>query len=565
MIASHSNELATTLSVLNEVTRPFGAGDGGSRLQLSPGDLVGRYQLLQLIGSGGMGRVWVAREAKAPARSKLYAVKTALAEGAANKDFWKVMLDEAQIASQIQHPNVCRIHSFDQQGDLSYLVMDYCDGATLRQLLDAVPDHRLPYAVAARICASALAGLHAAHDLRDENGEELGVVHRDVSPQNLLLSRQGHVSLIDFGVAKSRGQIHAPTQTGEVKGKLSYMAPEQVTSKFVDRRADVFAMGCVLYEASVGTRPFHGGDALATMYQLLEQPLKKPSELVADFPEELETIIVRALQRNLDERFQTADAMERALQGFLARSGGVTSDSEVQKILAQYLGEPLEARAKELESLASTLRDRPRPTKPPPAPLPSDTPTPTSHTTSQVVPSPAPVWPKLAAGVSVALALIVGTVWLQRAPEALPEREPAASISPATVEPAATKTPTAAAKVSITLRTLPADGRIAVDGGRELTSPVTLEVEADEAVHRVVARSPGYREQVRELAFDRSQELVLELEKAPRTSGPARVNRPAPGPVVRQPEPKSAPLNDAPVVMKKPPRQLDNDNPFASP
>src|SRR3954471_24883684 len=164
--------------------------------------------------------------------------------------------------------------------------MEWSDGASLRDVLDAAPAKRIPAELAAFIGANVAAGLHAAHELADDDGHPLGVVHRDVSPQNVLVSLRGHVRLADFGVAKARGQQHRPTETGEVKGKLSYMAPEQITSKLIDRRADVFALGCVLYESTLGVRPFHGSDAMATMYKILEAPLTPPRSVEPDFPEE---------------------------------------------------------------------------------------------------------------------------------------------------------------------------------------------------------------------------------------------------------------------------------------
>src|ERR1041384_1833227 len=241
------------------------------------GSLIGRYQLVAPIGVGGMGRVWVAIDTASPGL-RLVALKTTLngADAGMNPDFWAVLADEAGLASRINHPNVCATHELSEQDGTHFLVMDWSDGASLRDVLNALPGKRLSPELAAHVCASVAAGLHAAHELVDEHGHSLGVVHRDVSPQNVLVSTRGQVRLADFGVAKSRGQLHKATETGEVKGKLSYMAPEQVTSKTIDRRADVFALGCVLYEAALGVRPFHGADALATIYKILEEDLPLP-------------------------------------------------------------------------------------------------------------------------------------------------------------------------------------------------------------------------------------------------------------------------------------------------
>ncbi len=320
-----------------------------NRTALKPGDTLGRFQLLVPIGAGGMGRVWVAREQGLTARPRLIAIKTALAEEAASEDYWKVLLDEARIASQIQHPNVCAIHALDRERGVVYLVMDWSDGGSLREVLDATGENRIPATVAARLVAHVCAGLQAAHDLVGEDGVALGVVHRDVSPQNILLSANGQVKLTDFGVAKARGQIHAPTQTGEVKGKLSYMAPEQVTTRDVDRRADVFALGCVLYEATVGERPFHGDDALSTLYQLLERPVQAPSSKRADYPPGLERIVLKALERDPEARYQTAEEMGRALQMWLASERTMVTDTDMAELVRSTLGDRIAERAKAVE------------------------------------------------------------------------------------------------------------------------------------------------------------------------------------------------------------------------
>jgi eukaryotic-like serine/threonine-protein kinase len=182
------------------------------------------------------------------------------------------------------------------------------------------------------------------------------VVHRDVSPQNILISMRGHVRLADFGVAKSRGQLHRPTETGEVKGKLSYMAPEQVTSKNIDRRADVFALGCVLYEAVLGARPFHGPDALATMYKILEEELPRPSTIDPEVPPRLEQVLCKALEKDPNARYQTAEEFRDDLLDFVASSGRFVADKHVGEVVAAALGPELTVRNQAIISAAEQLR-----------------------------------------------------------------------------------------------------------------------------------------------------------------------------------------------------------------
>jgi eukaryotic-like serine/threonine-protein kinase len=302
-----------------------------------------------------MGRVWVASDTAAPAL-RFVALKTALHEAANNREFWATLSDEAMLASRIQHPNVCATYEFGDERGIHYLVMEWSDGASLRDLLDAIPSHRIDPALAAHIVAAVASGLHAAHELTGEDGQSLGVVHRDVSPQNILISSGGHVRLADFGVAKARGQAHRPTETGEVKGKLAYMAPEQVASKGVDRRADVFALGCVLYEATLGRRPFHGSDALATMYKILEQEVVLPREHDVAFPETLEGVIVKALAKAPADRYQTADAFRQALVEYVASTRRYVADKQTAELLAATLGESLRERNRAIFEVGDRLR-----------------------------------------------------------------------------------------------------------------------------------------------------------------------------------------------------------------
>jgi serine/threonine-protein kinase len=364
-----------------------------------------------------MGRVWVALDTASPGL-RLVALKTALAsDGGAGADFWSMLSDEASLASRIDHPNVCATFELGHEQGVHFLVMDWSDGASLRDLLDASAGKRLGPELAALVCSRVAAGLHAAHELTDEQGHALGVVHRDVSPQNILLSMRGHVRLADFGVAKARGQQHRPTETGEVKGKLSYMAPEQITSKFIDRRADVFALGCVLYEATLGVRPFHGSDAMATMYKILEAPLTPPRSVDPDFPEELERILLKALAKAPDARYQTAEDLGAALVEFLSATRRSFTDKHVAELLSLALGPKLRERNRSILASAEQLRrgeTDPRRLKSPPPPAPTSTLTPEGGVERSVTLAQSraaarrPAWLKWAAIGAVGLALVLG-------------------------------------------------------------------------------------------------------------------------------------------------------------
>jgi eukaryotic-like serine/threonine-protein kinase len=332
-----------------------------SDASLRSGDTLGSYQLLVPIGAGGMGRVWVARKLDAGLGPRFVAIKTALSEDGGSEEFWRTLFDEARIASLLSHPNILTIHAVEHERGIHYLVMDFSDGVSLRELLDAVPGKKLEPRLGARIAARLCAGLHAAHELMGEDGVSMGVVHRDVSPQNVLVASNGQVRLTDFGVAKARGQLHAPTQTGEVKGKIAYMAPEQVTTKDIDRRVDVFAAGCVLYEATVGERPFQGGDALATLYQLLEEPIVPPSARAQGYPPELEAIVLKAMERDRDNRYETAAEFNRALEGWLLTEKAVVTERDVANLLKTAVGGRLADVTRAIESALTDIESGHRP------------------------------------------------------------------------------------------------------------------------------------------------------------------------------------------------------------
>ena len=302
------------------------------------GSQLGRYELLSRVACGGMASVWAARE-KGAGRERLVAVKMVLPD-LAGSEFEAMFLEEARLAALIQHPNVCRIFELiDQQGILA-LAMEWIDGGTLATLLAAsTACGPLDPRVTAGILAQVACGLHAAHELRDAKGVGMQLVHRDVSPQNVLIGRDGRVAVTDFGVAKALGRAGGATAVGTIKGKLAYMSPEQVNGDSVDRRSDIFALGVVLYMATVGTHPFRRpGEPQRQMFTRLSEPLTPPSELAPGYPAELEAIVARALQRNPDQRFATAEELRSELCGWLSRSGPALGAAEIAAAVHERLG-----------------------------------------------------------------------------------------------------------------------------------------------------------------------------------------------------------------------------------
>ena len=312
---------------------PRASEDGG--VGVLAGRTVGRYRLLLPIGAGGMAQVWAAKP-QSGGLARTVAMKLVLPEYSSDPEYGRMFVDEAMVASAIRHPNVCEIHELGREGDLLFMVLEWIAGDSLTGLLARASEFRpLPDEIAARVAAEACSGLHAAHEALGPDGQPLGIVHRDVSPPNILVSLQGHVKVSDFGIAKARYQLHARTRTGEIKGKFAYIPPEQILGRGVDRRADVYAMGCVLYVATLGLRPFGGG--AGALGKIVQGQYLKPSELRVRYPKGLEAIIERALAPNPANRFQTADEMRRALEEWLVDSDHIVVDSDVAKVVRERL------------------------------------------------------------------------------------------------------------------------------------------------------------------------------------------------------------------------------------
>jgi serine/threonine-protein kinase len=287
-----------------------------------------------------MAQVWAARLRGSRGFQKLVAIKTILSGALDNTRLEQMFLAEAQLASQIHHPNVVGTLELGEHEGMLYLVMEWVDGEPVSQVMTLAFEHGgLPLPIAVNLIAQACQGLHAAHELRDDNGNLLGVVHRDVSPQNLLVMPNGTAKLVDFGVAKATACAGNLTEVGEVKGKFSYMAPEQVQAQSVDRRADIFALGILAYLLTTGKHPFRGASPGETVKNIMsDKPPVAPSALIPDYPAGLEAVILKALQKSPQRRFKTAEEMFAALEAALPAALEASFQQEVAAYLGMVLG-----------------------------------------------------------------------------------------------------------------------------------------------------------------------------------------------------------------------------------
>ena len=327
-----------------------------SPIELRRGTRLGRYELLVPIARGGMARVWAARQHGQRGFTKLVAIKTILPHLAREGEFERMFLDEARIASLVHHPNVCEIYELGDDQGVLYLAMEWVSGDSLMHVLrNAKGVESIDLRVAARIVADGASGLHAAHELTDDDNRPMSVVHRDVSPHNILISGDGHIKVADFGVAKALGQMHSATIAGQIKGKIAYMAPEQITSTKVDRRSDIFSLGCILYESTTGLQPFLGDSDPQVMHSIMKGDYVPPSTLMVGFPKELEQIIKTALAPDVKDRYATADQMKLALEQWLAVSGPIVTTAHVAALVKARIGPVLERRREKIRD-ASTAQ-----------------------------------------------------------------------------------------------------------------------------------------------------------------------------------------------------------------
>jgi serine/threonine protein kinase len=335
-----------------------------------------------------MARVWAAKQHGQRGFSKLVAIKTILPELARDKKFEAMFLDEASLAAKVHHPNVCEIFDLGEENETLYLAMEWVNGESLSRVLKPpVPRgqqataHRLNARIAARILADSAKGLHAAHQLCDDAGQPLNVVHRDVSPQNIMISVDGNVKVTDFGVAKALGTTQESTSAGQLKGKISYMAPEQAKGGTIDRRSDVFALGIVLYEVTTGVRPFRGEGEIEVLRAIAAGIFEPPSAVVPGYPRELEQIVLTAMAPEADDRFPTADSMRVALEEWLTRSGSLVTEALVASAMHERVGPIVTQRAARIrERMNAEGSHSFADIQPEPAPLPS----PSERSASQI-------------------------------------------------------------------------------------------------------------------------------------------------------------------------------------
>ncbi|WP_244222404.1 serine/threonine-protein kinase, partial [Corallococcus praedator] len=333
-------------------------------------ETYGSYQLLKRLATGGMAQIYLARRPGSDAPDKLLVLKRILPHLSENDEFVRMFLDEARIAARLAHPNVVQIYDLGAEGDTFFIAMEYIHGVDARRLWkrSETSSKPLPVPLVCRILLEASAGLDYAHKKTDATGRPLGIVHRDVSPQNILVTFEGGVKVVDFGIAKAADQATV-TRSGVLKGKYSYMSPEQASGQRVDCRSDVFALGVVLHELLTGGRLFKRPSDMLTLSAVAECNVPPPSHVAPRVPADLDPIVLKALAKDPDARYQHAQDLQRALEGWLAAQPQPSGTADLAVFMKDLYADRLsdEARSGEVQVTDEEAGVSPR-SEPPAAP-----------------------------------------------------------------------------------------------------------------------------------------------------------------------------------------------------
>ncbi len=307
---------------------------------------IGPYELWVRLASGGAANVFLVRDLEAEPPGRLLALKVLLPSLAQNEDFLKMFFTEAKIASRLAHPNVVAIAGFGQVDGVHCLAMEYVFGASLSQVLRASARAQKPLSVGVLLSVTAAVcdALHYAHELEDDEGNSMGLVHRDVTPQNILIGFHGIPKLTDFGIAKATNRGWE-TQAGIVKGKFSYMSPEQALGKKVDRRSDIFGTGIVLWEALTGQDLFKGSTPMEVLKAIRELKIQAPSKVVEGLTSVVDDIVLKALRRPAQKRYASAKEMGEEIRSLIRKAGVTIDANSISKEFAAIYGDVIEKRA----------------------------------------------------------------------------------------------------------------------------------------------------------------------------------------------------------------------------
>ena len=505
---------------------------------------IGRHQVVGYIATGGMAELFLGKEPS----GKPVVIKRILPHLARQASFVSMFIDEARIGSMAKHPNLVEVHELGQVGTDLFLVMEYLVGENLAGLVRRLVKRkeRMAPGLAAYVIAEVCDGLHAAHELCDEQGNRMELVHRDVSPQNIFITYGGDVKLLDFGVATAAYRL-TQTATGEVKGKYAYMSPEQCRGDNLDRRSDIFSLGTVLYELTTQRRLFKRPNELQVMKAVTEEPIPRPTREIADYPPVLEEICVRALARDPRRRYANAAEMRDALVGAVKQLG---LDGDPHEALASKLARLFGDRVTQKRELLDRVRTggdledllKAEVDELVEVPLVTNmTATPLSAVRTPLsLPDPTEVrkaksgrramMAALAAAVAVGAA--AGGYMRLRQHGAAPAPDADVQVQVGSVTPVEVPPPPDAApsEVTISVATDPVGVAVAIDGQDRGVTPVDIKLPRGTAPCKLELKQSGFVNAAQDLVPDRDQRLYFAMTKQPkRVTGGKKPPKPPPG------------------------------------
>jgi serine/threonine protein kinase len=562
-----------------------------------------KYRDIAELGRGGMGHVYLCVASGPAGFSKLLVVKRLRPDLADDPELLDMFMREARLAARLSHPNIVQTNEVGSDAKGHFIAMEYLDGQSLHGVLGRCRDEKrtLPRPLHLRALSETLAGLHYAHELADFDGTPLNCVHRDATPHNIFITYDGQVKLVDFGIAKISMLGAQQTTTGVLKGKVHYMAPEQVEAKSgspkPDRRADVFSVGVMLWEAATGIRMWKGRSEPQIINMLMNGAIPRPRELAPDIPERLEAIVMKALERNPDDRYPTAEALQLDLDAYLDSLGEKASTRELGRFVATMFADTRAELRVVIEQQLRRVRELPS------APVLdlSDQPSQLRRMTegesgSKIVvasridavkeaPGKPPTGARVIVVVGALAAAAAAIIVLGRStsrPDVLPPTTaspspivetvgtpPVATTSAASTAPSATAIPSSATPpptdfVQLTIDTVPANAKLMLDGAELRERPVGARYVRDGAAHKVSAEAPGYAGKTQWVTFDQPQiDVHLVLLPLPKTTivAPPPLTTIAPG----IPPPPTTTIVEPPTpstTTSKPKLPIDKGDPW---
>jgi len=552
--------------------------------------VLGKYRLLAEIGHGGMAEVFLA-VMEGPAKfSKLIALKMLRSQFAEDPDGREMFLNEARLAARLNHANVVQTYEVGEIDSRYYIAMEYLEGQPFSRILQRSRggEHpKIPLAMALRIIADSLSGLHYAHELRDFDGSSLNLVHRDISPHNVFVTYDGTVKVLDFGIAKAAGSS-SETRTGVLKGKVGYMAPEQISDLPLDRRVDLYATGVMIWEAVAGRKVWKGLSDVATLSKVATEGVPRLSTAVPDVDPELERITAKACARARDERYNTSVELQADLEAFIEKmtDGGKATPRSIARYISDVFsdtreetkrlveGQLTKARSVPPEGLASVAAFPLTATLPGPGSI-SDVTTGSGRrdlqsTSGQIsvvtAETPSSSSSKLLLLIAAVAALaIVAVIAMRTGDKPAPATSAATTSAPAPPAPSAAPSATIAATVAIKVTTSPAEAKVTLDGIALEGRPASRAIARDGKSHVVRAEAPGHAPKEETFVADGDKTFSIALDKESHTPSKPAIKGSKAAPAVTAtaaPAVTAQPTSTAAPTATGTKKKIDEDNPF---